>query len=597
MRAERGVAPLLLSLSLALLALHGARADDTSTGLQLAQDAARPMPAVRPNVPPVEVPAPLAPETGQDRIDTGTAAGAADGLKRQALSITDKREASSQYAIEVRSVTFSGNRVIATSRLDTVAQPYVGRTLEPSDIEALRNALTLYYVQAGYLNSGAEPPVYDASSKSLRFTVVEGRLTAIEPHGLGWLRPYYVSSRLLGEPGEVLDMAVLRERFQALLADPLISRANAKVLPGSTPGEAVLQVDVERARPYGLSFFANNYRPTSIGQGQGGTSAWVRNLTGFGDLLDASYLKHPGGGQSDSRSADWHLPFDAGRGEIMLEADRGASSVVDAALLQLGIRSESTSRQASVKEAVYQDGQREQLSLGLDYLSRDSQTYLLGEKFSFTPGSIDGHVAEHGFRLWQEYAARSENQVAVGRLTYARMSNNLVSQSGAPGVVNSVRDRVQYWLAQGQYNRVVLDDGSQLTVKLSAQQASQNLPSLDQMSVGGLATVRGYLENEFVRDIGRVLSLGFDHPYQLLKGDVAGSFGPFVDLGQSKNVGGTTASIASAGLVGRIAWNRLRLDLSAARRLHEPSGITAPKGGLQQDGIELQLSYDVFARN
>ena len=51
---------------------------------------------------------------------------------------------------------------------------------------------------------------------------------------------------------------------QRLLDDPLFTRINSRIVPGDQLGEATLDMDVERARPYALSVALNNYRPPSI---------------------------------------------------------------------------------------------------------------------------------------------------------------------------------------------------------------------------------------------------------------------------------------------------------------------------------------------
>jgi hemolysin activation/secretion protein len=550
---------------------------------------AQPMPGTKPNVPPVQAPPPVPPPDVTPPIEVQGASPAGP------VHITDNQAPASQFSMAVETIAFTGNRVVPASTLAEIARPYVGRSLEPSEVETLRNELTHHYLQHGYLNSGSMPPRYDAATHTLTFPIVEGQLTSVQAHGLERLAPSYLEARLLGGPNEVLNLDRIRERFQALLADPLISRANARVLPGAAPGEAVLDVDVERARPYGATLFANNYRPPSIGEFQAGLSSWVRNLSGHGDLLDFGYQRHPGGGKGDALSADWHLPFDAGRGEGYVAADKGASSVVDAALLRLGIRSESRSVSAGARETVFQQGQNLAATLGGDVLHRSSQTWLLGQKFSFTQGSQDGFVSERGLRLWGEMTYRSERQVAVGRLTYSRMGNDLVEQAGAPAVVNAIPTSVQYWIAQGQYSRVLLEDGTTVGVRATLQQASQHLPSLDQMSVGGLGTVRGFVENDYVRDIGRVLNLSVDHPFSGFRGALSGTIGPFLDWGQSKNVGDQATNLSSAGFSFKAVWAGLKFDLTYGKRISHPSG-TVTSGGLQEHGVELQVSYDLFAR-
>jgi len=552
---------------------------------------AAPVPGVRPNAPPLQAPT-VSPAPAPIPVEPAAVQPELSPTQRQAPS------GASTLALQVDAIRISGNSVVPSVSLYEIAKPYQGRLLEPSQIEALRNALTTYYIKLGYINSGALPPTYDRTLHTLLFTMVEGRLTQVQVHGAERLRPGYVADRLQGFGDEPLNVNALGERFQTLLADPLIYKANARLLPGAQPGEAVLDVGVERARPYGLSVFGNNYRPPSVGQSQFGVSGWVRNLTGFGDLLDVTVLQHPGSGSSTGGSADWHLPFNRGRAEFSLEASRTAASVINAALLPLDIQSESNSFDIGVKDIVYQKSVQMQDTVGLDGIKRTSQTYVLGQPFSFTPGRFpdDGRLAETGFRIWDDFTYRTERQVAVGRLTFTRTESNLTQFKNLPTAYDPIPPHVHYLLFQGQFNRVVLDNGAQVVLKTQFQQSPFRMSPLDQMTIGGLNTVRGFRENELVNDDGRVVSGQFDYPYAFFSSAVAGTVGPFVDFGQGKNVGDKVTNISSAGIAWKAAWKGLHLDFSYGHRLTKPAGFTTSGVGLQDHGVELQVSYDVFPK-
>ena len=138
------------------------------------------------------------------------------GALAQADSVAPRR---------VERLALEGNRVLPTALLEAVAAPWLGRALDEAEIEQLRQALTRAYVERGYVNSGllllAEP---DAAG-TLRLRAVEGRLAKVRVTGLDGLDERHVLARLAWRPDAVLNMDALRERFQLLLADPLVARA------------------------------------------------------------------------------------------------------------------------------------------------------------------------------------------------------------------------------------------------------------------------------------------------------------------------------------------------------------------------------------
>src|SRR4051812_699799 len=96
----------------------------------------------------------------------------------------------------VREYEFEGNTVFSSAELANVTAPFVGRTLSADELEDARRAVTLYYVNHGYVNSGAVLPDQDPSGGIIKIHVIEGKLTRIDVHGNRWLRDAFIQSQL-----------------------------------------------------------------------------------------------------------------------------------------------------------------------------------------------------------------------------------------------------------------------------------------------------------------------------------------------------------------------------------------------------------------
>jgi hemolysin activation/secretion protein len=106
------------------------------------------------------------------------------------------------------------------------------------------------------------------------------------------------------------------------------------------------------------------------------------------------------------------------------------------------------------------------------------------------------------------------------------------------------------WLGQVQwarrYNVGFLD--AQSIVRVDAQLSNNPLLGLEQFAVGGRYTVRGYRENELVRDQGVVASLEIRVPvWKRSTGVPIVELAPFVDYGYSDNKGGSRFGDNSTG--------------------------------------------------
>ena len=69
-----------------------------------------------------------------------------------------ERELLPSLRVFVREIRVVGNTVLPPEEISAVVAPYVNRELIAEDLEALRVALTLLYVNRGHINSGAILP-------------------------------------------------------------------------------------------------------------------------------------------------------------------------------------------------------------------------------------------------------------------------------------------------------------------------------------------------------------------------------------------------------------------------------------------------------
>ncbi len=104
----------------------------------------------------------------------------------------------------------------------------------------------------------------------------------------------------------------------------------------------------------------------------------------------------------------------------------------------------------------------------------------------------------------------------------------------------------------------MLDNGAQFRLRGDAQFANDELLPLEQYAVGGVYSVRGYRENELVRDQGFAVSAEFHYP--LMQESVDGFFPgrleaiPFMDYGGAWNVGDSRNILYLHGAGIGLAW-------------------------------------------
>jgi len=489
----------------------------------------------------------------------------------------------------VRRWLFDGNRVVSTAELEAIAAPYLDRPLRAVELEELRHQITRLYVDRGYVSSGAIVPEDAYRDGSLRITLVEGRVARLVTKGMDGLSDAYVAARLYGSD-EPVNAKQMQERFQLLLADPLFERMQARLIPGSAPGSSIVDVDVTRARRVQVSAFANNQLAPAIGSTNAGLDFTWRNLTGWGDALDAVLYKSGG---SHNVDFGWLIPLLARHTTLAVRVTHGRSSVVEEPLDTLDIDSVVRSREVTLAHPFVNQTNR-RLTLGVSFTERRNRVSIGGEPFSFESGGT-GEPSEtvrvRAWRMFQDLSMRLGRHVLVLRSTFVAGRSNVVADAALPDQASA---SYRLWQGQAQAALAVGEQGAQWLIRGNLQRSADRLPALERLSVGGRHTVRGYRENQLVRDNGYSISAEYHHP---LFADAASSrrrltLVPFVDLGGGGNRGEPMRRLASAGL--GLTWmlNEFEGDIFFAKRLERRAADT--HGDLQDRGIHFSLRYRLY---
>ena len=492
----------------------------------------------------------------------------------------------------INQITFRGNTVISNAELDALSRPYLDRIIGPLEIEEFRQSITKLYIKNGFVTSGAVlNSSLSANATQLEFTIIEGRIDQIQIQGTERLSERYLAERLVPSPNSVLNIEQLRERYELLLLDPLFKSISTRLVPGKDQGSSLLYLDVTRATPYQFSIFTNNYTAPSIGEMTTGMSGLVRNLTGFGDTLT---LNGQGPSQNFKLSRvglNWLMPLNNKGTQFSLQADDGATSLIQSSVSSLDIHSNLVSSEFGINQTLFNTTMT-RLTLGLSKSKRRNETTLLGAPFSFAAGIPEGLLIENSWKLWQDYSWRSESTVFAIRMTRNQIQNNLIPDvSGASA--SQPPNNYGFWLTQLTLGHRLKDSGILVQMQGSFQNASSHLTSLDRFGMGGSMTVRGFRENHFLLDSGSVINLETEIPVLQNNGVSEFSFkiSPFFNVGTGRNLGEPKVTVSSTGITFKSEWKGFVASLALAKRLISPTSANILSGTLQDKGIHFQLMY------
>lgn len=459
-------------------------------------------------------------------------------------------------------------------------------------IEA-REAVNEHYKDKGFVTTGAYIPQQDVEVEggTVKIRVVEGELEEIRVSGNRRLNPNYVRSRIEVAAGKPLNRDRLIEALQLLRLDPLIDTVTAELSAGSSLGENILEVRIIEANPFNAGLSFDNNRSPSAGSFRRSANFRHGNLFGLGDALSATYRNTDGSNELD---VNYTVPVNARNGAIAFGYRTSESQVIEEPFSPLDIQANYRSYELTLSQPVIQQVEREtvrELALGLTAQRQETETSILGEDFPLSPGADSkGRTRISALRFFQEFSQRGEREVFAARSEFS------LGLGALDATVNSEPPDSRFfaWRGQVQWLRL-LDSGGgdalfapSVLLRSDVQLASKALVPLEQFSLGGQATVRGYRQDALLGDNGILVSAEVRLPVAQWRRERAVlQLVPFVGAGTIWNSSGRenpdTNTLAGVGLGvqflqgdrfrARFDWGIPLVDIDSGNRTWQENGL------------------------
>ncbi|ERN42116.1 hemolysin activation/secretion protein [Rubidibacter lacunae KORDI 51-2] len=484
-----------------------------------------------------------------------------------------------------------GSTVFTPEELANLLAPFTNRPLTFAELLAARSAVTDLYVDNGYISSGALIPPQELVNGVVTIEVVEGGLETIDAIVSGGnLRPAYVRNRIALAADAPLNINRLRDALQLLQIDPRVERLEAELSASPQPGLSLLTVEVTTAKTFGLDLEFDNGRSPSVGSFRRRLTLLDENLTGIGDELFLSYTNTTG---SNAIDFEYGLPVNPRNGSVSFAFGFSNNSVIVDPFAALDIESDSRYYELTYRQPLIETPRRE-LAVGLTVSRLASDTELLNVPFPLAFGAnAEGETRINALRLVQEFTQRAERQVFAVRsqLSVGIDAFNATTNDGDIPDSNFVA-----WRLQGQFVRALYEDAL-FVVRGDLQLSDRPLVSLEQFSVGGWQSVRGYRQDFLLTDNGALITSEVRLPIFRAR-NINGvlQIVPFVDVGSGWNNNsipdpdpGTLVGIG-AGLL----WQQgdrwfMRVDYGIPLVDDEMDGDT-----LQEDGVYFSIVVSPF---
>lgn len=504
-----------------------------------------------------------------------------------------KIQPSNAVKIKVKGFQFEGNTVFSEKELGKVLSEFIGQEITFTDLSKISDKITDYYVRQGYINSGAYIGVSQNQSLQVdnaivTVSIVEGRIEKINIVG-GQRLHNYIRARI---PQPILNNKRLLSALQLLQQDPLIEKISASLKDGGKPSQAILNIYVQPKQEFKVNGGLDNYRSPVIGTLQRRIDLSHANLLGLGDGLNVGYRNTDG---SNAIALSYSVPINSSNSTINFVYANVSNNIIEQPFNSLDIVGDARAYELSFRQPLLRQASTsstQELALGLTVSRLESESSLQNTPFPISVGAdASGRTRVFALRFFQDWSHRGLDQSLYARSTFSFGLDALDSTINP----EPPDGRFFSWVGEALWLKRLGNSNSSLVVRSRLQLSDRPLPVFEQISIGGINSVRGYRQDSFISDNGFLLSTelrisAWKTPTQELQ------IAPFVDFGttwnnNSSNIFSPTGSLTSVGLALQYRSDRFNARLDWGIPFNE---ITNNSYTWQENGVYFSVNYQLF---
>ncbi len=251
--------------------------------------------------------------------------------------------------VRLNSIDFDPSTFITKAELDQIAAPYVGQTVEISDIQRIVKAVNDLFSERGIVTAAAYLPPQDLKTGALRIAIVEGKLGKVTTSGSNRLRTEFVTHVVPQAEGEIVDVPRLTQSI-ATFNKTGVAQIQGSLASGASFGLTDINLAVISPPALSMNVFVDNQGTESVGKHQGGFLIQGYSPFGIDDRLTVYGVGSQG--NLDGNIA-YSMPFNPFGGRIGASFTKGRIYVVRGPFANLDIKGRSQSVSANVTQPIF----------------------------------------------------------------------------------------------------------------------------------------------------------------------------------------------------------------------------------------------------
>lgn len=400
-------------------------------------------------------------------------------------------------------IKITGATLFSPEDLRPIYQPYLQKQVTFKELQAIAETLKEKYLTEGYLTTVVYFPEQEVENGVFEIAVLEGKLGEMTVTGNKWFSANFVKKHIHAQSGQLLNIKKLQKdilrlnQFSDLEVKTVIS-------PGKQQETSDIIFKVKDKFPFHLGMSEDNRGTRLTGKYRTGFYARCSNFLGAGDTLFANTLFN-------------RLTFGQVLSYVLPLGTYGTKFTLDLSYFTMKLGKELKGFDIT--------GKTETLTPHLTF------ELALSEDFE---GSLDLGLNMQSIKKRVDLTLTSDDQLRIPYFSFNFMKTDSLGGGGQTQFTprfsfgtggflgaskschpSSSRDGTggyYFKYEHGLKRTQRMPFGSYLLMDSQFQAASHALPPSEQLQLGGMTSVRGYPEGDYVADMGAVLNLDWIFP-------------------------------------------------------------------------------------
>lgn len=411
-----------------------------------------------------------------------------------AATVTDKTAQAPEQLpagtarVFISRIAVDASKILTSKEIAAITAPYENREISIVELQEVIGRINEVYKNKNYITAKAILPPQTIEKGVVRIQLVEGRIGKLFLSGNQYTRDRFFLDRLNLVNGELVRLDSLEQQLSYFNITNDV-RLRAELKPGAAFGTTDIVLVAQEPDNQPLLLFADNAGSKNTGQYRVGFSWTNKSLSGNRDALTLAPVWSKG---TFAGSVAYSVPVNSSGGRMAISYDKNRIDILKGEFSHLNIEGYSYDLGLSyIWPRVVRPGFKSEQSLQVH--TKNSETLFDGSKLLDT----DVDTAVMGFAL---QASDSKNAAYVHH-TVTRIH----AESGDSSQF------VKYNLFAVRQKSLAA--GAMVTVRLEAQLTpDRNLPTVEQFSLGGMSSVRGYPTGLLLGDRGYFVSAEWSRP-------------------------------------------------------------------------------------